>query len=157
MRVIVAAAFLAACGGRGASTSPPTPSGPPAGTIPMQSAPGPALATAAAQALVGTWTSASCGDRTWARVLTLSADGAWQGQDRVSPCPPGTTCMWSGIVEHRGTWQATELAGAVQLQVEQSQPGQAPGGGLPPRSLRRQDGQVQDDQGCTYIEGSQSP
>ncbi|MCK6570521.1 hypothetical protein L6V77_05335, partial [Myxococcota bacterium] len=64
-------------------------------------------------------------------MLTLSADGTWQGQDRVSPCPPDATCMWSGIVEHRGTWQATELAGAVRLQIDQSQPSQAPGGGLP--------------------------
>jgi hypothetical protein len=123
----------------------------------MQSAPGPALATAAAQALVGTWTSTSCGERAWPRVLTLASDGTWQGQDRVSPCPPGVTCMWSGIVEHRGTWQATELAGAVRLEIEQSQPSQAPGGGLPPASLRRQDGQVQDDQGCTYTEGPPGP
>lgn len=156
MQPLLAAALLAACGGRGA-TSPPAPAGPPAGTNPFQAAPGAALATAAAQALVGTWTSASCGERAWARVLTLSADGTWQGQDRVSPCPPDATCMWSGIVEHRGTWQATELAGAVRLQIDQSQPSQAPGGGLPPTSLRRQDGQVQDDQGCAYTEGPPSP
>lgn len=51
----------------------------------------------------GTWKSASCGERTYARELTLS-DDAVSGRDLVSPCAPNTRCVWSGIVEWSGTY-----------------------------------------------------
>jgi hypothetical protein len=54
--------------------------------------------------VVGTWTSASCGARTYERVLELRGDGSFVAHDRVSPCAPGVQCVWSGIVTREGTW-----------------------------------------------------
>jgi hypothetical protein len=38
--------------------------------------------------------------------LTLQPDGTYEMVDLVSPCPPGTQCIWSGIVTSSGTWEA---------------------------------------------------
>jgi len=87
---------------------PPTVSLPPAATASAT----PATATSAsppsagADRWVGQWTSPACGARTYERWLDLAADGSVTGSDRVSPCPPGRTCVWSGIVAWSGTWQA---------------------------------------------------
>jgi hypothetical protein len=52
----------------------------------------------------GTYRSASCGTRKYARVVHLSAPNKIQMDDLVSPCPPGARCMWSGIVVRTGTY-----------------------------------------------------
>lgn len=65
--------------------------------------PAPPAAPAAAD-LAGTWSSPSCGARTFERVLELRGDGTFTAHDRVSPCPPGARCVWSGIVTREGTW-----------------------------------------------------
>lgn len=53
---------------------------------------------------VGSWTSASCGDRKYVRQISLMPDKTFRAEDRVSPCPPKVTCVWSGIVVWSGTW-----------------------------------------------------
>jgi hypothetical protein len=55
---------------------------------------------------VGSWESPSCGERKYARWLTLKPDGRVIGQDRVSPCPPKVACVWSGIVPWKGQYGA---------------------------------------------------
>lgn len=55
--------------------------------------------------VVGTWGSASCGPRTYNRLITFGADGSWSAEDRVSPCPPKAVCVWSGIVMRKGTYK----------------------------------------------------
>lgn len=54
---------------------------------------------------VGTWSSLSCGAREFERLIKLQEDGELHGEDRVAPCPPGTQCMWSGIIFWSGTWK----------------------------------------------------
>lgn len=57
---------------------------------------------------VGTWTSPSCADRTYERRFTLLADHVVQGEERISPCPAGATCVWEGISRWTGTWSADD-------------------------------------------------
>lgn len=66
---------------------------------------------------IGTWISASCGQRSYPRVLTLTADGQASGQDRVSPCPEGARCIWSGIVPFSGVWQGHAESITLDLQA----------------------------------------
>jgi len=53
----------------------------------------------------GSWSSASCGERKYERQISLTGDGKASGHELVSPCPPGSQCMWSGVVDWEGTWQ----------------------------------------------------
>jgi hypothetical protein len=53
----------------------------------------------------GSWTSAGCASRTFARNITLWSDGEYAGIDLISPCPAGTTCAWSGLVTYAGIWK----------------------------------------------------
>ncbi len=55
--------------------------------------------------IVGTWSSASCGERSYARELVFVEGGSYVRLDLVSPCPPGTLCVWSGIVHFTGGWR----------------------------------------------------
>jgi hypothetical protein len=92
------------------ATAPATPSATP--TVPATAtAPttipgtGPAAGTAD---LAGTWESASCGARTYARQITFADAAAFAAQDLVSPCPKGTTCVWSGIINRSGTYKLSK-------------------------------------------------
>ncbi len=64
---------------------------------------------AGAQSLAGTWESASCGARAYPRKITFSEGAAaaptFSAEDLVSPCPKGTTCVWSGIIIRSGTYK----------------------------------------------------
>lgn len=64
---------------------------------------------------VGTWSSPSCGDRTYERRIELTADLHANVEERVSPCPEGARCMWSGIVVFEGTYVATSDHVALTL------------------------------------------
>lgn len=66
--------------------------------------PSPPAASIVSPSLLGTWLSPSCGERAYARSLTFDADGRFTAEDRVSPCPPGARCVWSGIVLRSGTF-----------------------------------------------------
>ena len=55
--------------------------------------------------LVGEWKSPPCGARKYERRITLAKDGSFTAQDLVSPCPKGVACVWSGIVDTKGTWK----------------------------------------------------
>jgi hypothetical protein len=54
---------------------------------------------------LGSWSSPSCGDREFERVIKLQEEGEFRAEDRVAPCPAGSYCMWSGIVLWSGTWE----------------------------------------------------
>lgn len=62
------------------------------------------LGEAAGVAFEGNWTSPSCGGRAYARNIRFEVDGSYATIDLVSPCPPGTHCVWSGMVGYGGTW-----------------------------------------------------
>jgi hypothetical protein len=52
----------------------------------------------------GNWTSPNCGGRAYARNIRFEADNSYAGLDLISPCAPGTQCVWSGMVGYAGTW-----------------------------------------------------
>ncbi len=66
----------------------------------------------------GSWTSMSCGDRTHERRITLSEEGVFSGEDRISPCPEGVSCIWSGVHTFSGTW--TQEGGALTLTIDKT-------------------------------------
>lgn len=55
--------------------------------------------------LVGEWKSPPCGARKYERRITFAKDGSFTAQDLVSPCPKGVVCVWSGIIDTKGTWK----------------------------------------------------
>ena len=67
--------------------------------------------------LAGTWSSASCGARTYAREVILLDGGTFVRLDLVSPCPPDAKCVWAGIIGYRGDW--THDGTAIALSGEQ--------------------------------------
>lgn len=97
--------------------------------------------------LEGSWKSNACGARKYRRDLKLEAGGRFESLDLVSPCPQGAVCVWSGIVDRKGTWK---LEGAtVRLTVEGEDPKQ--GTPLPP-TLGWSGGVLSEGDGaCAYV------
>ncbi len=118
----------------------PPPAGPPA------SAPSPAAP--ATGSLAGSWSSPSCGARTYERILVLTDGGAFTATDRVSPCPPGARCVWSGIITREGTW--TSADGRLALTVTSE--GKGAGKPLPASLLVEGDSLAEEDGSarCAY-------
>lgn len=124
-----------------ATTPPPTPSTTPTTTAPSATttptvAPTttPTATPATGQELqwVGAWRSASCGDRKYARQLSLNADKTFRAEDLVSPCPPKATCVWSGIVFWSGKWASNDKG----ILLTKTQGGQGPGSSVPADQLQ---------------------
>jgi hypothetical protein len=89
-------------------TAPPsaTPTAAPTATPSATPTASSSATPAAPAALIGTWVSPSCGERKYARRITFDDKNGFTASDLVSPCPKGVTCIWSGIVERRGTWSS---------------------------------------------------
>lgn len=97
------------------ANTPPAPPAPEPGPTAPQ--PTPTQQPPAGDAsLAGTWSSASCGDRKYERILTIGADGTFSSKDMVSPCPPDAKCIWSGIVDRKGRY--TRSGDSLTLTVE---------------------------------------
>jgi hypothetical protein len=99
---------------------------------------------------VGDWVSASCGDRTYERRISFfgapSDRRTFEGQDRVSPCPEGVQCIWSGIVNFNGRWWSTDTGvGLDELGAEPMNQGIAR-----PISLTWYDGKLVEGADCAY-------
>ena len=136
-----------------AETPPPAP---PAEAAPA-SPPAPAtvptlLGDAPGVAFVGNWTSPSCGGRAYARNIHFEADQGYAGIDLVSPCPKGTTCVWSGIVGYAGIWKQE---GTKLLLREIGAPIQQ-GGPHPTQFEATADGKLVEN-GCLYTSGLTVP
>lgn len=131
--------LLAGCACNQAEPGPANPAPPPSASAPAPSAtPPPAAPTAATPApggggLYGTWKSPSCGARGYERRIYFETDGTFQAEDLVSPCPPGTVCVWSGIVVTHGTFVVT--GGTVALTPKPGSGGGKPGAAELPKSL----------------------
>jgi hypothetical protein len=89
------------------ATTPPVAATPPAPATGAQpSAPLPVNAPAVTLiTLDGTWESASCGDRAYPRRITFAEAANFIAEDLISPCPKGVSCVWSGIINRRGTYK----------------------------------------------------
>lgn len=85
----------------------------------------PGVTPAAGTTLVGTWESPSCGDRAYARRITFAeaAAATFTAEDLVSPCPKGTQCIWSGIINRSGTYKTEK--DIVTLTVSKTSTGPA--------------------------------
>jgi hypothetical protein len=105
------ASLLLALSVAGCITSPPADRPQPDGPPPSATTAAPAATTAAS--VVGRWSSPSCGKRAYPRLLTFTAAGTFMAEDRVAPCPPGTQCIWAGIVFHKGQYSLS--SGAITL------------------------------------------
>jgi hypothetical protein len=97
--------------------------------------------------LSGTWSSASCGKRAYERIITVGK-GTFTAEDRVSPCPSGKACVWSGIVNRKGTWKRVALTLALfpDEQVDGKQAGEPFPSTLAPAGTG-----IEDDLGCAYV------
>ena len=92
----------------------------------------------AAVELAGTWSSASCGPRTYAREMVLLDGGTYVRVDLVSPCPPGAKCVWSGILSYRGSWAFDGTAIALSGEEQVGATGGGDNFGPGPRKLAYQ-------------------
>jgi hypothetical protein len=149
--------LLVACSssnGSGSTGTAPTPTQEPTATSPEPTSHPTTTAVATSSAPpkadgpAGPWTSPLCVNRTYARDLDLASDGSFKAKDLVSPCPPYATCMWSGIVDRKGTWK---LEGD-KVTLSFSEPSKQPGEPLP-TSLQWSNGVLTEVQGaklCHY-------
>lgn len=87
-----------ACQPRPAPTPEPAP--PPPAPSPAPPPPPPGAAPGEARG----WASPSCGARAYERRIFLHPDFSYTTEERVAPCPPDVTCVWSGVLNTRGTW-----------------------------------------------------
>lgn len=94
--------------------------------------PRPASTPKAGWAVSGAWVSPSCGARTYTRRIDLAIDETFQSTDLVSPCPPNVVCVWSGVVNRKGTFVVGK--GTIELTVKDDGGGAGMGQPLP-RSL----------------------
>ena len=111
---------------------PPAPAPPPTGSVP--SAPGPSPSSTAvnpppsstaanpapttsasshAEPWLGSWSSPGCDARRYERRLVFTGGGRVSGEERVSPCPAGVACVWSGVVP----WQGSSSAEGARIVV----------------------------------------
>lgn len=124
-------AFVLVCACDSGKTQTPNDTAVPSDTAPPTE-PGPKEPTPALDG--ATWTSASCGERTYPRTIAFATDGTFLARDLVSPCPEGAQCVWSGIVERKGTYTAT--ADRIALVQEGNEP--APAAKALPAELQRE-------------------
>ncbi len=103
-------------------------------------------------ALLGDWTSGPCGGRIYARNISFGSDQRYAAIDLVSPCPDGTTCIWSGMTGFGGLW---ELQGK-KVRVREFGVGDVPGGPRPMYFEATADGKLVEN-GCLYDKGLTVP
>ncbi|NUP11738.1 MAG: hypothetical protein HOW73_37300 [Polyangiaceae bacterium] len=155
MKNISLAALLlvvTACGPSASTTSSTSSVPTPPPSEPTASAPSTSEAapTAAPKPeVVGNWSSPECAERKYERKISLAADGSFASQDLVSPCPPNAKCVWSGIVDRKGTWSLT----GEEVTLSATEQGKPAGSPLPSK-LQVDKGALVEVSGntrCTYV------
>jgi hypothetical protein len=94
----------------------------------------------------GWFRDAACGDRAFPREIGLQG-GTYVGRDLVSPCPMGATCMWSGIVEFKGT--LTRDGDSLVLEETSAAPQVGPS--PRPKRLTPKSSGWADENGCSFV------
>jgi hypothetical protein len=67
--------------------------------------------------LEGVWVAPPCGRRNYERRLELVEGGVARLEERISPCPPGASCVWSGVEVVEGSWERQD--GEVALRLDE--------------------------------------
>lgn len=101
---------------------------------------------------LGDWTGAACGGRGYARNLRFEEDGTYAGVDLVSPCPPGASCVWSGLVGFTGVWKQE----GEKLHLREIGGGADQGAAHPTEVTANEAGQLVEN-GCIYTLGLTIP
>ncbi len=70
----------------------------------------------------GTYESPHCGDRKYLREVTFDATN-FTATDLVSPCPANVDCVWSGIVNRKGTYAVAGSRLELTMESETTGPG----------------------------------
>ena len=97
----------------------------------------------------GVYVSARCGQRTYAIHLSLTAHGSYRMEERISPCPEGTPCYWSGIVIHEGTF--SDDGGEITLSEPERASANGPDLGREPvRTFTKTAGGLLSKRGCLF-------
>ena len=148
LRERFAVALLVAAGLSGCASSSGEPPAQPALEIPAASP----AATSDPSAWTGRWSSAPCGLRPFERVLEITAEGTFQLEDRISPCPEDAVCVWSGIETLGGSWRAR--ARGIRLDASGDVGRIAP---PPPGVLAVTASGLQGDDGCPFVRVESEP
>ncbi len=96
--------------------------------------------------VVGGWSSPSCGDRKYTRTIRFDDKGGFAAQDLVSPCPPDAKCIWSGIVDRKGSY----VAAGKQLKLTITNAPKGPGAAFP-ETLELSPGPTEKQGGVTCV------
>ncbi len=145
-------ALLLACGASGpAEPTPPVPAT--EGAVPTEQTVPTLFGEVQGVSFVGDWTSPACSGRAYARNVHFDADQQYAVIDLVSPCPTGTTCAWSGMIQFGGLWAIDGLKLRVQ-EIGGSPAGL--GGPHPVLFEATADGTLQEN-GCIYQKGLTVP
>lgn len=104
-------------------------------------------------AFVGDWTSPPCGGRTYARNIRFESDQEYGVMELVSPCPVGTTCVWSGLATFAGLW---DQQGPKLILQEIGMTKNVAGGPHPVFFESTADGRLVEN-GCFYTKGLTVP
>ncbi|MFH1465683.1 MAG: hypothetical protein ABIO70_14955 [Pseudomonadota bacterium] len=98
------------------------------------------------------WASAACEGRAFERQIRFT-EGRFAAKDLVAPCPPGTLCVWSGIIDRAGTWtvERRQLRLVQDPDPRSGEPPQATQYPLPATLWLADDGSLTEDGGsCPY-------
>lgn len=112
------------------------------------------LGEAPGVSFLGDWTSGPCQGRTYPRNVRFEEDYTYAVIDLVSPCPVGTTCMWSGMATFAGEWRQD----GTQLKLRELgiASGTGPGGPHPVIFESNAEGKLVEN-GCIYEKGLTVP
>jgi len=124
---------VAAASGAPTHADAVTTAAPPPRSAPASSSSATGKVGATGDRFIGSWRSPRCGARGYPRLLSIAGNGKASGSELVSPCRPGTRCVWSGVVLFSGTWSA-EGNDAIALQLARRS-GSGPAVQLPERLL----------------------
>jgi hypothetical protein len=101
--------------------------------------------------LPSTWASPACEGRDYERQISFDAD-RFAAVDLVAPCPPGTQCVWSGIIDRKGSWSLDRKQLRLLPDTDASQSPQASKFPLPQHLWLGAEGTLTEDDGaCPYV------
>jgi hypothetical protein len=101
---------------------------------------------------LGNWTSPECGGRKYPRNIRFEEDNTWAGIDLITPCPVGTTCVWSGMVGYTGLW----AMGEKKIVLQEMGSAGGPGSPHPTEFTADREGHLVE-HGCLYTRGLHTP